>query len=83
MIWGIPGALLSTPIISIIKIVCENIPVMQPIAILIGSAESVRKLDMKAPEVVGDVVETVKKKIAETAKKVRLQRRKKDGKNKS
>ena len=54
MIWGIPGALLSTPIISIIKIVCENIPVLHPIAVLIGSGESVRKLpDVKAPEVVG------------------------------
>ena len=84
MIWGIPGALLSTPIMSIIKIVCENIPIMHPIAILIGSAESVRKIpDVKTPEVVGDVVETVKKKIAETAKKVRISRGKKDGKNKS
>ena len=78
MIWGIPGALLSTPIISIIKIVCENIPVLHSIAILIGSGESVRKLpDVKAPEVVGDVVETVKKKIAETAKKVSISHRKK------
>lgn len=39
MIWGIPGALLSTPIISIIKIVCENIPSLRPIAVLIGSGE--------------------------------------------
>ncbi len=36
MIWGIPGALLSTPIISIIKIVCENIPSLHSIAVLIG-----------------------------------------------
>ena len=84
MIWGIPGALLSTPIISIIKIVCENIPVMHSIAILIGSGESVRKIpEVKTPEAVGDVVETVKKKIAETAKKVRISRGKKDGKNQS
>lgn len=61
MIWGIPGALLSTPIMSIIKIVCENIPVLHPIAILIGSGESVRRLpEVKAPE----IVETVTKKIA-------------------
>ena len=83
MIWGIPGALLSTPIISIIKIVCENIPVLHPIAVLIGSGESVRKLpDVKAPEVVGEVVETMKKKIAETAKKVHMSRKKKTGQNK-
>ena len=79
MIWGIPGALLSTPIISIIKIVCENIPVLHSIAILIGSGESVRKLpDVKAPEV-SEVVETVKKKIAETAKRVHLPKGRKDG----
>ena len=69
MIWGIPGALLSTPIISIIKIVCENIPVMHPIAILIGSGESVRKIPAKTPAVNG-VVESVKKKLSETAQKV-------------
>ena len=78
MIWGIPGALLSTPIISIIKIVCENIPVLHSIAILIGSGESVRALpDPKTSE----VVENVKKKIAEsftaTAKKVGISRKKK------
>ena len=43
MIWGIPGALLSTPIISIIKIVCENIDSLRPIAILIGSGEAARR----------------------------------------
>ena len=73
MIWGIPGALLSTPIMSIIKIVCENIPALQPIAILIGSGESVRKIPAKTQTVnntVNDVVETVKKKFTETAKRV-------------
>ena len=44
MIWGIPGALLSTPIISIIKIVCENLPGFHSIAVLIGSGEAVRKI---------------------------------------
>ena len=69
MIWGIPGALLSTPIISIIKIVCENIPVMHPIAVLIGSGEAVRKIPTKAPAV-DDMVATVKKKFTETARRV-------------
>ena len=69
MIWGIPGALLSTPIMSIIKIVCENIPVLHTISVLIGSGESVRKIQVK-PQAVNDVVETVKKKFTETAKKV-------------
>ena len=69
MIWGIPGALLSTPIMSIIKIVCENIPGLNTIAVLIGSGESVRKIPVNSPAV-NDVVETVKKKLTETAKKV-------------
>ena len=69
MIWGIPGALLSTPIMSIIKIVCENIPVLHTIAVLIGSGEAVKKIPAKTPAVDG-VVETVKKTITETAKKV-------------
>ena len=43
-IWGIPGALLSVPIISIIKIICENIPSMRSIAILISSGSFVSGL---------------------------------------
>ncbi len=70
MIWGIPGALLSTPIVSIIKIICENIPVLHPIAVLIGSGESVRKIPVKSPAV-EEVVASVKKKFEQTAKKVK------------
>ena len=36
-IWGIPGAILSVPIAAIIKIVCENIESLRPIAIMMGS----------------------------------------------
>ena len=39
-IWGVPGALLSVPIVSIIKIVCENIHSLRPIAVLMGSGEA-------------------------------------------
>ncbi|MDR1874506.1 MAG: AI-2E family transporter [Synergistaceae bacterium] len=41
LIWGIPGALLSVPIASIIKIVCENVSTLRPIAVLMGSGENV------------------------------------------
>ena len=77
MIWGIPGALLSTPIISIIKIVCENIPGLHSIAVLIGSGESVRRLPAKneAQDKSNtnkvDVVTTVKATLAQAAMKVR------------
>ncbi|MDR1741953.1 MAG: AI-2E family transporter [Synergistaceae bacterium] len=39
-IWGIPGALLSVPIASIIKIVCENFQSVRPIAVLMGSGQA-------------------------------------------
>ena len=81
MIWGIPGALLSTPIISIIKIVCENIPVLQIIAVLIGSGEAVRKLPASSqtlenkPVKADTLADTVRKKFAETAQKVHYRRK--------
>ena len=75
MIWGIPGALLSTPIVSIIKIVCENIPMLRTIAILIGSSESVRRSVLETP--VSDIASTLKEKITETAKKVKRHRKNK------
>jgi predicted PurR-regulated permease PerM len=40
-IWGIPGALLSVPIASIIKIVCENFPSLKPIAVMMGGGEEI------------------------------------------
>ncbi len=78
MIWGIPGALLSTPIISIIKIVCENIEPLRFISVLIGSGESLKKIpDSKLPapkiEAIGlsVVKEAVKGKLTDAAKKIR------------
>jgi predicted PurR-regulated permease PerM len=38
-IWGIPGALLSVPIASIIKIVCENVSSLRPIAVMMGTGK--------------------------------------------
>jgi predicted PurR-regulated permease PerM len=37
--WGIVGALLSTPIAAAIKIVCENIEPLKPVSILMGSGK--------------------------------------------
>lgn len=36
-LWGVTGALLAVPVAAIIKIVCENISVLKPISILMGS----------------------------------------------
>lgn len=40
-LWGFAGMLLAVPMTVIIKIVCENIPIMEPVSILIGSRKSV------------------------------------------
>jgi predicted PurR-regulated permease PerM len=40
-IWGFAGMLLAVPMTVIIKIICENIPIMEPVSILIGSRKSV------------------------------------------
>jgi predicted PurR-regulated permease PerM len=40
-IWGFAGMILAVPMTVIIKIVCENIPIMEPVSILIGSRKSV------------------------------------------
>jgi predicted PurR-regulated permease PerM len=44
-IWGFAGMVLAVPITVIIKIVCENIPIMEPISILIGSRKSVKSVN--------------------------------------
>jgi len=38
-LWGVVGMFLAVPIMAIIKIVCENIPALRPIAILMGSGQ--------------------------------------------
>jgi len=48
-IWGFAGMILAVPMMVIIKIVCENIPIMEPISILMGSKRStyVRKAEIE------------------------------------
>jgi len=40
-IWGFTGMLLAVPLTVIIKIVCENVPILEPVSILLGSRKSV------------------------------------------
>ena len=42
-LWGIVGALLSVPIASAIKIVCDNIQTLHPISVMMGSGKSYRR----------------------------------------
>ena len=36
-LWGIPGMILSVPLTAVIKIVCQNVPSLRPIAVMMGS----------------------------------------------
>jgi predicted PurR-regulated permease PerM len=40
-LWGFAGMVLAVPMMVIIKIVCENFPVLEPISILLGSRRAV------------------------------------------
>lgn len=42
-LWGIAGALLAVPMLSVIKIICENLPPLRPISIMMGSGKRYRK----------------------------------------
>jgi predicted PurR-regulated permease PerM len=41
-IWGFAGMILAVPMTVIIKIVCENIPYLEPVSVLIGTRKSVQ-----------------------------------------
>ncbi len=40
-IWGFAGMILAVPMTVIIKIICENVPILEPVSILLGSRKSV------------------------------------------
>ena len=42
-IWGFAGMILSVPLLVIIKIICENIEMLNPVAVLIGSTKKFTK----------------------------------------
>jgi predicted PurR-regulated permease PerM len=52
-LWGFAGMVLAVPMTVVIKIVCENIPILEPISILIGSRKSVlaKKAEQEKTEV--------------------------------
>jgi predicted PurR-regulated permease PerM len=51
-IWGFAGMILAVPMTVIIKIICENIPIMEPLSVLIGTRRSVhaKKTEQEKPE---------------------------------
>ena len=45
-LWGIVGMFLAVPLMVVIKIICENIPVLKPVFVLMGSGKD-RKIRKK------------------------------------
>jgi predicted PurR-regulated permease PerM len=43
-IWGIAGMFLAVPITSVLQIVCTNVQSLKPVAVMIGSGKSYRKM---------------------------------------
>lgn len=35
-LWGIPGALLAVPLLMTLKIICENIEILEPVSVMLG-----------------------------------------------
>jgi predicted PurR-regulated permease PerM len=44
-LWGIPGALLSTPLLAVAKIVCDHIDVLTPLGHLLGTTPGTQKTE--------------------------------------
>jgi predicted PurR-regulated permease PerM len=44
-LWGIPGALLSTPLLAVTKIACDHIEVLTPLGHLLGTTPGTRKAE--------------------------------------
>jgi predicted PurR-regulated permease PerM len=40
-LWGFAGMILAVPMTVIVKIVCENIPMLEPVSVLLGSHRSI------------------------------------------
>jgi predicted PurR-regulated permease PerM len=51
-LWGFAGMILAVPMTVIIKIVCENVPFLEPASIILGSRKAVLK--MKAEEALAE-----------------------------
>jgi len=42
-LWGLMGLLLAVPLTVVIKIVCENIPILEPVSVIMGSYRALRE----------------------------------------
>jgi predicted PurR-regulated permease PerM len=40
-LWGFAGMILAVPMMVVVKIICENVPFLEPVSVLLGSHRSV------------------------------------------
>jgi predicted PurR-regulated permease PerM len=40
-LWGFAGMILAVPMTVIVKIVCENIPMLEPVSLILGSHRAI------------------------------------------
>ncbi|TFG65231.1 MAG: AI-2E family transporter [Spirochaetales bacterium] len=48
-LWGIAGAIVSVPIAALIKIICENIPYLKPVSVIMGAGVRKRRKRLLNP----------------------------------
>jgi predicted PurR-regulated permease PerM len=50
-LWGFTGLIVAVPMTVIVKIICENVPILEPVSILLGSyrAAKLKELAVAAP----------------------------------
>ena len=46
LLWGVAGMVLAIPLLGIVKIICDNVPALQPYGFLIGSEKKKSKIGM-------------------------------------
>lgn len=51
LIWGIAGMVMAIPLLGIVKIVCDNVPGLEPYGYLIGTDKKKRRLPQKKAQV--------------------------------
>lgn len=47
-LWGFAGLVLAVPMTVIVKIVCENVPILEPVSIMLGSYKAARLKEVAA-----------------------------------
>jgi len=49
-LWGFTGLIIAVPMMVIVKIICENIPMLEPVSILLGSRRAAKAARSNSPD---------------------------------